>query len=141
MTVDLDVPAGTETEIAAEVAALDDVTYAGLDQEGRERYLAIARWFLAYIGDDGYHWGCTSDEAAEEAESQAYDAGIERGFALAIERVINGLTKLEQASMVEAETVVEIVPRIRQMGVWDDAMPGSYERVPSTPVTSPPEQA
>lgn len=133
MTVDLDVPAGTATEIAAKVAALDDVTYAGLDADGRDRYDRIARLFLDLISDDDYHWGCTSAEAAEEAEGLAYDAGIERGFALAQERVIDGLAKLERATMVEAEAVVMICPKIRAMSVWDDAAPGSYERTMVTP--------
>lgn len=115
MTVDLDVPAGTETEFAARVAALDDVTLAGLDPDDRDRYLAIARLFLDLIADGDYHWGCTSAEGAETEADEAYGDGYEDGFDRAKERILDGLTRLQEASMVEAEAVVVLAPKIRAM--------------------------
>lgn len=116
-------PAGTREEIAARVASLDDVTYAGLDADGRARYLAIADLFLDLIGDDDYHWGCTAAEVVDDRVATAWNAGWEKGFATSMQRIIDGLATLEKASMVEAEVVVEIVPRIRRMHPWDTREP------------------
>jgi hypothetical protein len=135
-------PLDALTEIASRIAAADGESYAAADTNVRDHYRTLAQVVLDWVGEDDFHWGCTSAEVAEEAQRDAYDAGWEAGFERATKRtidgLIDGLTRLQDASMVEAETVVEIVPRIQKMGPWDDAEPGTYE--PATVVTSDPEQ-
>lgn len=123
MSVDLDIPAGTEAELAASIARLDDVTYAGLGPDDRERYDKIARLFFDLIAQDDYHWGCTSAEGVADRCSAAWNEAWEKSYETAKQRVIDGLARLEKATMVEAEAVVQIVPRIREMGAWDNDEP------------------
>lgn len=111
------------TEIATRLARVDDVTLAGADPETRDRYRELAQEVVDYIGEDDFHWGCTSAEVVDDRVASAWNAGWEKAYETAKQRVIDGLTRLEKASMVEAETVVEIVPRIREMDAWDNDAP------------------
>ena len=111
-------------EIAERLAWSVGEPFKSADGPTMDRWRTIAEEVVRYIGEDDFHLGCTSAEAAKDDVDQARDEGRREGFAAAKDRVIDGLTRLQNASMVEAEAVVEIVPRIREMD-YDDAPVGS----------------
>lgn len=99
-------------------------TFAGLDSATRDERRREVEKIAEWVERDEMHEGCIPAEGSfdEVDVDEAALEGAHQGFEQAKRRLIDGITKLVDATMVEAEAVVEIIPRIREMELDEDAL-------------------
>src|SRR5439155_9343547 len=93
-------------EVARRLAHRSGTTYESLDGDRRAMFDELADEVVDYIGEDDFHWGCTSAEGIEgliaDAREQGYQVGVERGLEHAARRMLAGIEKLVAAGLVPA---------------------------------------
>lgn len=82
-------------DVAIELARIDGEVFDALQGEHRDRYYAYAAWVTDdYLTADEFHEGCMPEDAADDMEEAAFEAGYEK----ATHAALNAIGKLGQAA-------------------------------------------